>query len=47
MLGERSSELYSFEMQKLLASAVMFSPYIPMMFMGEEWSADSKVPILC
>jgi maltooligosyltrehalose trehalohydrolase len=39
MFGERSSELYSFETQKLLASAVMFSPYIPMIFMGEEWSA--------
>ena len=38
MLGERSSQLVSFEMQKLLAAAVLVSPYLPMLFMGEEWS---------
>ncbi|TLV03243.1 malto-oligosyltrehalose trehalohydrolase [Dyadobacter luticola] len=38
MLGERTSQLVSFEMQKLLAGAVMISPYLPMLFMGEEWS---------
>lgn len=38
MLGERSSQLVSFEMQKLLAGAVMVAPYLPMLFMGEEWS---------
>jgi maltooligosyltrehalose trehalohydrolase len=37
MLGERSSQLVSFDMQKLLAGAVMVSPYLPMLFMGEEW----------
>ncbi len=37
MLGERTSGLVSFEMQKLLAGAVMISPYIPLLFMGEEW----------
>ena len=26
-------------MQKLLAAAVIFSPYIPLLFMGEEWAA--------
>ncbi|GAB3699704.1 malto-oligosyltrehalose trehalohydrolase [Spirosoma flavus] len=36
-LGERSSQLYSFEMQKLLAGAVLISPYVPLLFMGEEW----------
>jgi maltooligosyltrehalose trehalohydrolase len=41
MLGERSSQLFSFEMQKLMAGAVMVSPYLPMLFMGEEWSAQS------
>ncbi|WP_026904946.1 malto-oligosyltrehalose trehalohydrolase [Pedobacter glucosidilyticus] len=41
MLGERSSQLFSFEMQKLMAAAVFISPYIPMLFMGEEWSASS------
>jgi len=38
MLGERTSKLVSFEMQKLLAGAVMVSPFLPMLFMGEEWS---------
>ena len=38
MLGERTSQLISFEMQKLLAAAVIISPYLPMLFMGEEWS---------
>ena len=37
MLGERTSQLVSFEMQKLLAGAVFISPYLPMLFMGEEW----------
>jgi maltooligosyltrehalose trehalohydrolase len=40
MLGERSSMLFSYEMQKLMAAAVMVSPFIPMLFMGEEWSAQ-------
>jgi maltooligosyltrehalose trehalohydrolase len=37
MLGERLSQLVSFEMQKLLAAAVMVSPYLPMLWMGEEY----------
>ena len=37
MLGERSSKLVSFEMQKLLAAAVLVSPCLPMLFMGEEY----------
>jgi maltooligosyltrehalose trehalohydrolase len=37
MLGERSSALVSFEMQKLMAAAVIISPFLPMLFMGEEW----------
>ncbi len=38
MLGERSSTLFSFEMQKLLAAAVIFSPFLPLLFMAEEWA---------
>ena len=38
MLGERTTELVSFEMRKLMAAAVILSPYLPMLFMGEEWS---------
>lgn len=37
MSGERSSKLMSYEMQKLLAGAVLCSPFLPMLFMGEEW----------
>lgn len=37
MLGERSSVLVSYEMQKLFLGAVMMSPFIPMLFMGEEY----------
>ncbi|WP_240618479.1 malto-oligosyltrehalose trehalohydrolase [Pedobacter yonginense] len=38
MLGERTSTLVSFEMLKLLAGAVFCSPFIPLIFMGEEWA---------
>jgi maltooligosyltrehalose trehalohydrolase len=41
MSGERTSQLVSFEMQKLLAAAVVISPYLPMLFMGEEWSESN------
>lgn len=37
MLGERTSQLASFEMLKLLAGAVFVSPYLPLLFMGEEF----------
>ncbi len=39
MLGERTSSLVSFEMLKLLAGAVLASPFLPLLFMGEEWGA--------
>ena len=42
MLGERTSTLVSFEMQKLLAGVVIASPFIPMFFMGEEWSEPNS-----
>lgn len=41
MLGERSSQLFSFEMQKLMAGAVLVAPFVPMLFMGEEWAAQT------
>ncbi len=37
MLGERSGTLYSPSMMRLLAAAVLVSPYLPLLFMGEEW----------
>ncbi|QNF34748.1 malto-oligosyltrehalose trehalohydrolase [Adhaeribacter swui] len=38
MLGERTSQLVSLEMQKLMAGAVLVSPFLPMLFMGEEFA---------
>ena len=37
MLGERLSRLVDFEMLKLAAAAVILSPFIPLLFMGEEY----------
>ncbi|RYE43430.1 MAG: malto-oligosyltrehalose trehalohydrolase, partial [Sphingobacteriales bacterium] len=42
MLGERSVELYGFEMSKVLATAVLFSPFVPLLFMGEEWGEMNR-----
>jgi maltooligosyltrehalose trehalohydrolase len=44
MLGERISQLASFEMQKLLATAVLTAPFVPLLFMGEEWGATTPFP---
>jgi len=38
MLGERTSTLVSADMCRLMAAAVFVSPYLPMLFMGEEWA---------
>ncbi|MGD0127943.1 MAG: malto-oligosyltrehalose trehalohydrolase [Terriglobia bacterium] len=37
LLGDRMSTLVSFEALKLAAGMVILSPYIPLLFMGEEW----------
>ncbi len=37
MLGDRLTTLVDFETLKLCAGAVLLSPYIPMLFMGEEY----------
>ncbi|MFB9862217.1 malto-oligosyltrehalose trehalohydrolase [Rufibacter immobilis] len=42
MLGERLGELVSFEMQKLAAGAVILSPFLPMLWMGEEYSEPNR-----
>ena len=44
MLGERTGTLVSFEMQKVLAATVLVSPYLPLLFMGEEYG--EKNPFL-
>jgi maltooligosyltrehalose trehalohydrolase len=41
MLGERLSILIPFEALKLAAAAVILSPYIPMLFMGEEYGEEN------
>lgn len=41
MLGERTSQLVSFEMCKVMAAAVLIAPYLPMLFMGEEYAESN------
>jgi maltooligosyltrehalose trehalohydrolase len=41
MFGERLSTLVSFETLKLAAGAMFVSPFIPMLFMGEEYGEES------
>ncbi|GAB2793644.1 malto-oligosyltrehalose trehalohydrolase [Rhabdobacter roseus] len=39
--GERLCMLVDFERQKLAAAAILLSPYVPMLFMGEEYGDQS------
>jgi len=39
--GERLSLLIDFERQKLAAACLLLSPYIPLLFMGEEYGEDN------
>jgi maltooligosyltrehalose trehalohydrolase len=41
MLGERLSDLASFDQVRLAAAAIVLSPFIPMLFMGEEYGEKS------
>jgi len=41
MLGERLSQLVSFEALKLAAGTVILSPYVPLLFMGEEYAEET------
>ncbi|MBD3264459.1 MAG: malto-oligosyltrehalose trehalohydrolase [Candidatus Omnitrophica bacterium] len=41
MLGERLSKLVDFRALKTAAAAVILSPHIPLLFMGEEYAEDS------
>lgn len=41
MLGERLSKLVSFEALKLAAATYLLSPYVPMLFMGEEYGEQN------
>ncbi|MGB7445138.1 MAG: malto-oligosyltrehalose trehalohydrolase [Coleofasciculaceae cyanobacterium] len=41
MLGERLSQLVSFEALKLAAGVILFSPALPMLFMGQEYGEEA------
>jgi maltooligosyltrehalose trehalohydrolase len=41
LLGERLSQLVSFESLKLAAGAVLLSPFIPLLFMGDEYGESA------
>lgn len=40
MMGERLSQLVDFEKLKLAAAAVLLSPFMPFLFMGEEFASE-------
>ncbi|MFW6117110.1 MAG: malto-oligosyltrehalose trehalohydrolase [Thermoproteota archaeon] len=42
MLGERLSQIVSFQALKLAAGVTILSPYIPLLFMGEEYGEESS-----
>lgn len=42
LLGERLSELVTFEKNKLAAGIMLSSPYVPMLFMGEEFGEKNR-----
>jgi maltooligosyltrehalose trehalohydrolase len=44
MLGDRLSMLVSFEELKLAAGVVILSPFIPLLFMGEEYGETAPFP---
>lgn len=44
MFGERLSQLVSFDGLKLAAGVVLLSPFIPLLFMGEEYGEPAPFP---
>jgi maltooligosyltrehalose trehalohydrolase len=44
LLGERISRPTSFEGLKLAAGVVFLSPYVPLLFMGEEYGEETPFP---
>jgi maltooligosyltrehalose trehalohydrolase len=44
MLGERLSQLVTFEALKLAAGVVLLSPFLPLLFMGEEYGERAPFP---
>ncbi|HET9441664.1 MAG TPA: hypothetical protein VFO52_15915, partial [Longimicrobiales bacterium] len=44
MLGDRISQLVDLERQKLGAAAVLLSPFVPLLFMGDEYGETQPFP---
>jgi maltooligosyltrehalose trehalohydrolase len=44
MLGERLSEIIPFDALKLVAGSLLLSPFIPLLFMGEEFGEPAPFP---
>ncbi|MGH7830852.1 MAG: DUF3459 domain-containing protein, partial [Candidatus Binatia bacterium] len=44
MLGDRLSEAAPFEALKLAAATVILSPFLPLIFMGEEYGEEARFP---
>lgn len=44
MLGERLAALVSFDQLKLAAGTVLLSPYVPLLFMGQEYGEPAPFP---
>src|SRR5947208_6693749 len=44
MLGERLSHLVSFEACKLASGLVLLSPFVPLLFMGDEYGEEAPFP---
>jgi maltooligosyltrehalose trehalohydrolase len=44
MRGERLTQVITFEALKLAAGIVLLSPFIPLLFMGEEYGEDAPFP---
>ena len=42
LMGERLAELVSFEKQKLAAATILSAPFVPMLFMGEEFGEKNR-----
>ncbi len=46
-LGERLSQLVQFNGLRLSAALMLLSPYLPMLFMGEEYGESNPFPFFC
>ncbi len=45
--GDRISAVVSPARVRMFATLVLLSPYVPMLFMGEEWGASAPFPFFC